>query len=93
MRVVKPDWAYIELECSTSCDLFSWRVITFALLKRNGGTLASGIPFDMLGENGKVAIVRCSADHLDQVAAALNGEHDDRTVRVMRVSHFLPALF
>ncbi len=93
MRVVQPDWGYIELECSTSCDLLSWRIITFALLKRNGGTLASGVPFDLLGEKGKLAVVRCSADHLDRVTAALHGEHDGRTVRVLRVSSFLPALF
>lgn len=93
MRVVKPDWGYIKFEASTPCDLFSWKVIIFNLLKRNGGTLGTGIPFDFLGEDGKIALARCDAAHLEQVSAALNGEYDGRTIRVLSTSHFLPAFF
>ena len=92
MPVIKPDWGYLTLEAYPSADRLTWKLITYNLLKRYGGASAEAIPLDLLHANGHRAVIRVPADKLEFVQGGLNGEVDDRSVRIVKVSNFLPLL-
>lgn len=93
MVEIKADWAYLKLRAVPECaDELTWRLITSTALSRFAGIAGQAIELDLLKFDHQTCIVRCPAENLEVVRAALSVELDNTVLYVDQTSSFLVGL-